>query len=93
MKDLQEENENMKKTSSKHETHLANVEYETDKFEQFSPRNSLRISRIKEDKDENTDLKVIRISRQLGVEISLNDIDKLHRIGKLETNRAGQGRG
>ena len=55
VKDLEEENEDLKKANSELETRLAVVEYETDNLKQYSRRNSLRISGIEEDKDENTD--------------------------------------
>ena len=48
VKDLEEENENLKKANSELETRLAVVEYETDNLEQYSRRNSLRISGIEE---------------------------------------------
>ena len=93
VKDLEEENEDLRKANSELETRLAVVEYETDNLEQYSRRNSLRISGIEEDKDENTDQEVIRIAGQLGVDIGPYDIDRSHRVGKLKVNRARHGRG
>ena len=49
--------------------------------------NSLRMSNIKEDPSENTDQIVLNISNELNVEISPNDIDRSHRVGKPSASK------
>ena len=91
--DLRNENEELRKTNSELETRLSVVEYESDNLEQYSRRNSLRISGIPEEPDENTDQRVIQLAGGLGIDISPNDIDRSHRVGKLELDRGRTGRG
>ena len=90
---LRNENEELRKTNSELETRLSVVEYESDNLEQYSRRNSLRISGIPEEPDENTDQRVIQLAGGLGIDISPNDIDRSHRVGKLELDRGRTGRG
>ena len=80
VKSSENENENLKKTNNDLVIRLAEVECETDNLEQYS-------------KDENTDQQVIRIAGQLGVDIGPYDIDRSHRVGKLEPDPSCSGRG
>ena len=91
MEDLQVENADLRKTNDDLETRLSAVEYETDSLEQYSRRNSLRISGIPEEPGENTDQRVIQLAGGLGV--NPEDIDRSHRIGKLEQVRPRVWRG
>ena len=93
MEDLQVENADLRKTNDELETRLSAVEYENDSLEQYSRRNSLRISGIPEEPGENTDQRVIQLAGGLGVDINPEDIDRSHRIGKLEQDRPRVGRG
>ena len=73
--DIQTENELLKKENKDLESRMAAVEQENDGLEQYSRRNSLRISGYPEDKDEHTDQVV---------DIASNDIDRSHRVGKFD---------
>ena len=91
---LQAENIHLRKANRATEERLAAVEYDNDSLEQYSRRNSLRISGIPEDKDENTDQEVMRIAGSLGVDIGRGDIDKSHRVSNFDDHRrSGKGPG
>ena len=66
---------------------LSEVKDANDALEQYTRRNSLRISCLKELQDENP-LQVILTfcNSRLRVkpEVTINDIDRVHRIGKLD---------
>lgn len=76
---LTRENVDLKKRVSKLETAM-------DETEQYSRRNSLRISKIPESQDENTDHIVLKVAETVGVNISPSDIDRSHRVGKYGNN-------
>ena len=53
-----------------------------DELEQYSRRNSLRISRVKEvDKRPTTEI-VLEIELKNGIDVTANDIDRSHRVGE-----------
>ena len=92
--DIQTENELLKKENKDLESRMAAVEQAIDGLEQYSRRNSLRISGYPEDKDERTDQVVIQLAGSLGVDIASNDIDRSHRVGKFDDrSRSGKGPG
>ena len=85
--DIQTENELLKKKNKDLESRMAAVEQANDGLEQYSRRNSLRISGYPEDKDERTDQVVIQLAFSLGVDIILkfatyNARDKLYQERK-----------
>ena len=47
----------------------------------------MRVAGVKEDTSENTDVLVIDMSRGIGAEISLDEIEKGHRVGKPRIGR------
>ena len=60
-----------------------------DRQEQYSRRNCLLIHGIKEEKDENTDNVVIKfIQDDLQEEINIEDLDRMHRIGKANNGKS-----
>ena len=60
-----------------------------DRQEQYSRRNCLLIHGIKEEKDENTDNVVIKfIQDDLQEEINIEDLDRMHRIGKTNNGKS-----
>ena len=66
-------------------TRVARVESENDALEQYTRRNSIRISGIPETDSENTDEIVFKIADKLNVHIGSSDIDRSHRIGNPKT--------
>jgi len=62
-----------------------------DDIEQYSRRNSIRISGITENKDENTDELVMKtIKEKLNIDITTNDIDRSHRVGLRKPGKPRQ---
>lgn len=62
------------------ESDRAFVHGKLDEAEQYSRRSCLRISGISETPDEVTDNIVIKVAQACGTKITLNDIDRSHRI-------------
>lgn len=56
-----------------------------DEREQYSRRNNIRIFGIKESEDENTDQIVLKVASQLQVPLSVQQIDRSHRVGRKGT--------
>lgn len=79
--ELQAENSALK-------TRVTTLEAIADKAEQYSRRNSLRISGIPEVPEENTDDKVLELARGLGVELSISELDRSHRLGKRTQDKS-----
>lgn len=67
-----------------------NQSYEAkiDDLEQYSRRNSLRVSGINETKNENTDDLIIKQSDVIGAEITLSEIDRSQKGRKTESREA-----
>ncbi|KAK3753059.1 hypothetical protein QZH41_005504 [Actinostola sp. cb2023] len=62
-----------------------------DDIEQYSRRNSIRISGITENKDENTDELVMKtIKEKLNIDITTNDLDRSHRVGLRKPGKPRQ---
>ena len=53
----------------------------TDELEQYQRRNSLRIFGREETQNEDTDCIAIEVAKKIGVDLSLADIDRSHRVG------------
>lgn len=70
---------------------VSELESRVDHSEQYSRRNSLRISGIKEAAGEVTDDIVISMVSDLGGSISLDEIDRSHRVGKRYVPGSSQG--
>ena len=63
------------------------LELVADDSEQYSRRNSIRITGISENKDENTDDIVLKLAIDLGVYLNPADIDRSHRVGAPRAGR------
>ena len=81
--------EELKKENSNLMEHVKDLEQKVDRQEQYSRRNCLLIHGIKEEKDENTDDVVIKfIQDGLQEEINIEDLDRTHRIGKVNNGKS-----
>lgn len=82
------ENEGLKKSVAKLQERVVRLEMIADDSEQYSRRNCIRITGIPEDKDEDTDGIVLKMARDLNADLRLEDIDRSHRVGKVQAGRA-----
>ena len=57
------------------------LEQNQDAADQYSRRNSLRVSGVKEVPGENTDNIILDMARALGADLTLSEIDRSHRVG------------
>ena len=79
---LQKENKELKSRVEKLETKM-------DTAEQYSRRNCLRVAGVPENPSEDTDGYILSLSRAIGAEVTLDDIERSHRVGPI---REGQRR-
>ena len=65
---------------------VKDLEKKTDRQEQYSRRNCIFIHGLKEEQNESTDDRVLKLFREeLNEDILLVDLDRTHRIGKKKT--------
>ena len=68
---------------------VEDYEKKMDRQEQYSRRNCILIHGLKEEKNESTDDRVLKLFREEPNEdVLLVDLDRIHRIGKKETQAA-----
>ena len=68
--------------NAEHKKRVSQLEETADVSERHIWRNSLRITVIPEGLGEDTDEQVLDLAQDIDVDISLNDIDRSHRVGK-----------
>ena len=68
--------------NAEHKKRISQLEATADVSERHIWRNSLRIAGIPEGLGEDTDEQVLDLARDIDVDISLNDIDRSHQVGK-----------
>ena len=66
--------------------------FEIDRLEQYSRRDSVRVCGIAETDNENTRDIVVRVAKDMGVDISPNDISVSHRVGGPRRGRSDKTR-
>lgn len=62
---------------------ISNLESKADASEQYSRRNNLRISGLREEMGESTDQIVMALCRDIGADITIEEIDRSHRAGRV----------
>ena len=75
---------------TKLKTHLEDVEDRLDEHEQYSRRNTLRVSGVPEEPNESIDGKILSIfNNRLSLDppMIIDDIDRIHRVGKPDQRR------
>ena len=77
VKAVEKENESLR-------TRVAFLEAKSDAAEQYSrrKRNCLRIAGVPENATENTDTYVVELERAIEADVSIDDIERSHRVGK-----------
>lgn len=88
---LKEENQRLSKSNDDLAKRLTQAEQDNDSLEQYSRRNSIRVSGVPEVASEDTDDVIINIAQSLDVQINRSDIDRSHRVGKID-DRGGSDR-
>ncbi|KAH3882733.1 hypothetical protein DPMN_006678 [Dreissena polymorpha] len=71
-----------KKTHLKYQ--VAELPCQADRAEQYSRHNCLRITGILEARDEDTDNIIVTMAKDLGAKLSVDEIDRSHRVGPPE---------
>ena len=79
---LTTENKALKEDNEKLKTSVSRLEGEAEAAEQYSRRNCIRVSGVRETVNENTDEIVLDMSRALSLELNISEIDRSHRIGR-----------
>ena len=93
VQELKRENQQLVKNNHDLERRVVQLELDSDALEQYSRRNTIRISGLPEVPSEDTDGAVLAIARELDVSLTPSDIDRSHRVGRIDDNRAsGSGR-
>ena len=90
IRSLKEENARLQTAYESLEKRLVTAEEENENLEQYSRRNSLRISGIPEAENESTDDLVRQLAEDLEVEISDIEIDRSHRVGRPDDGKRGK---
>lgn len=79
--------EAVQKTCDQNTLSIRKINFSIDGLEQYSRRNNLRFFGIGEHKNEDTDALVLAvISSKLGVNVSVDDIDRSHRVGRMNAD-------
>ena len=78
---LQDEVDSLKRTVTHLEMELKKLSVRNDDLEQYSRRSCLRIAGIPETENEDTTKIVLDVAKRVGANISLEDIDRSHRVG------------
>ena len=61
-----------------------------DDLEQYTRRSCLRISGIPETQNEDTTHHVLILAGEVGADISIDDIDRSHRVGRFQEHNANE---
>ena len=80
--ELKTDNERLTRENIALKKRVSTLEAQMDASEQYSRRNSLRISGIPETVNEDTDQVVLHVAETVGVNILPSEIDRSHRLGK-----------
>ena len=63
------------------------LEDKLDKAEQYSRRNCLRLSGIPEEEGESVETKVMGVAQAIDVNLSIDEIDRTHRVGRSKDKK------
>ena len=82
LREIKDDNTKLKKDNKALKKRVKKLETAMDDAEQYSRRNCLRISKMTEQENEDTDQLVLQVAETVGAAINLSDIDRSHRLGK-----------
>lgn len=77
------ENDSLKRSNAALQQKVSQMESTIDDLEQYSRRNCIRVSGIPERNNENTDDIVLKLAEELDVNLSIAEIDRSHRVGRV----------
>lgn len=78
---IQDENICLKARVEELESRIKYLEHQEDQASQYSRRNCLRVSGIKEEEGESMENIVMSLATEIKAEIDIRDIDNVHRLG------------
>ncbi|KAK6169381.1 hypothetical protein SNE40_020447 [Patella caerulea] len=88
---LQNEIESLKLQLASTSLHLnATIQDKCDELEQYSRKNCIRVSGIKEEINENVEGKIVRVLTTIDKSLGPNSIENCHRLGRREDNKHRQ---
>ena len=79
---ISEENMALRRENESLKMRVQKLESASDNAEQYSRRNCLRVSGVRENSNENTDELILERTRSMNIDLSLQEIDRSHRVGK-----------
>ncbi|KAL8610822.1 hypothetical protein ACOMHN_056677 [Nucella lapillus] len=85
---LREEIKSLREQLAAKDVAIKTLQDQVDAMEQYGRCNNVRISPIPETDSENTDTLVQTVAKAVGVDIPDHAIDRSHRVGRQETDRA-----
>ena len=86
-KDLRVEIDALKNENKLLKDDISDIRMHHDELEQYSRRTCVRIGNIRETEGESTDDIVLDVCKKSGADISIHDIDRSHRVGKLKSGK------
>ena len=89
LKGLNDTIETLQKENKELKSRVEKLENKMDAAEQYSRRNCLRVAGVPENPLEDTDGYILSLSRAICAEVTLDDIERSHRVGPI---REGQRR-
>ena len=66
---------------------ISSLQNKIDDLEQYQRRQCLRVFGVEEKPNEDTDRIIIDVAQKIGVDLSVSDIDRSHRVGRRDTGR------
>ena len=87
IKTLQNKKEQLLKSNTSLLSRVAALDKIADQSDQYSRRNTLRISGFKENTGENTDTIIMNMTSTIGCDLLINKIDRNHRFGKPDATK------
>ena len=79
--DLEAENADLKGDLADMQNEIDGMKWRSDELEQYSRRNSFRISGVYEDDRRSTDEITMDIANKYNIDVNIKDIDRSHRVG------------
>lgn len=86
--ELRGENNELRSNLHMMKNEVRKLKLKDDELEQYSRRNSLRISGISESYQRPTDEIVMSIASEYNIGITTQDLDRSHRVGMVNDNRS-----